>query len=77
MQQGPQLIKDIGPASAEHALSLVSTQSTSLPYPPASGRGRVTNSISPKCKNRPFPTIHVVTTTVTMFLNVATRPGHM
>lgn len=37
----------------------------------------MTHSISPNaCKNQPFPTIHVVTVMVTMFLNVATHPGH-
>lgn len=36
----------------------------------------MTHSISPAAKNWPFPTIHIITTRVTKFLNVTTPPGH-
>lgn len=72
-----QLKKATGLASAEYALSSLSTGSMSSPHCLHQARVCTTHSISPAtCKNQPFPTIHMVTIRVTMFLSVATPPGH-
>lgn len=72
-----QLKKATGLASAEYALSSLSTWSMSSPHCLHQARACTTHSISPAtCKNQPFPTIHMVTIRVIMFLNVATPPGH-